>query len=421
MRVTAALIVRDESDFIEGCLSSLAGAVDEIVLVDTGSTDDTVDKAQRFPIKLHHFKWVEDFSAARNYAIEQSSGDWILYMDADERLEICDHAAWHRVLDRSKAGWELRFYPRVGWTPYAELRLFRNDPRIRFSGVIHERIHDCVDEVCRSDHLTVGRCASAIRHLGYEGSVRRKISRNVPLLRDYLSRDPSRVYCWWHLGQMLLLDGDEKGAAEAWRKGVKAARASGGEGPLSDAMPFFSLLLLEHSQGKAIGERLTEAVQLFSGHLALRWLACRYAVERGEYDADLETLEKLAAINPDEFVDGSLSYDGRLFSYLVPETLALAHFRSGRFREAAEWFVRAAASAPDPKSCEVKAQLAQARALAVSNQATFSSGTTSTPKEGSVAQSCRAGGDAVALSDCGRRECETQLVSEEERSPHREG
>ena len=63
MRVTAALIVRDEADFIEGCLSSLAGAVDEIVLVDTGSTDDTIDKAQRFPIKLHHFKWVEDFSA----------------------------------------------------------------------------------------------------------------------------------------------------------------------------------------------------------------------------------------------------------------------------------------------------------------------------------------------------------------------
>ena len=53
-------------------LHPLAGAVDEIVLVDTGSTDDTIDIAQRFPIKLHHFKWVEDFSAARNYAIEQS-------------------------------------------------------------------------------------------------------------------------------------------------------------------------------------------------------------------------------------------------------------------------------------------------------------------------------------------------------------
>ena len=365
MRVTAALIVRDEADVIEGCLSSLADVVDEIVLVDTGSTDDTIDRAQRFPVKLHHFQWGQDFSAARNYAIEQSSGDWILYIDADERLDVCDPVAWHSALaDRSRAGWELRFYPRVGWTPYSELRLFRNDPRIRFSGVIHERVHDDVDQVCRSDHLTIGRCTSAIRHLGYEGSVRHKVSRNVPLLRDYLTRDASRVYCWWHLGQMLLLDGDERGGADAWRKGIEAARAAAGEGPLSDAMPFFSLLLLEHSRGTAIDELLAEAVQLFPGHLALRWLACRYAVERGELDAAREGLEQLAAINPDTFVDANLSYDRRLFSYLAPETLALAHFRSGRFREAAEWYRRAAANASDPRSCEVKAQLAEAKQLA---------------------------------------------------------
>ncbi len=67
--------------------------------MDTGSTDDTVDKALRFPIKLHHFKWVEDFSAAPNYAIEQSNGDWILYIDADERLEVSDPVAWLTILN----------------------------------------------------------------------------------------------------------------------------------------------------------------------------------------------------------------------------------------------------------------------------------------------------------------------------------
>ena len=70
------------------------------------------------------------------------------------------------VADKSKAGWRLRFYPRVGWTPYAELRLFRNDPRIRFRGVIHERMHDGVNAVCRSDGLDdrrLRRCSPSCR------------------------------------------------------------------------------------------------------------------------------------------------------------------------------------------------------------------------------------------------------------------
>ena len=87
----AALIVCDESEFIEPCLQSLAGIVDDIVVVDTGSTDDTIfEKARRFPIELHEFAWRDDFSAARNYAIEQARGDWIFYIDADERLEVPD-------------------------------------------------------------------------------------------------------------------------------------------------------------------------------------------------------------------------------------------------------------------------------------------------------------------------------------------
>ena len=217
MRVSAALIVRDESAFIEACLESLAGLVDEIVVVDTGSRDDTIDKALRFPIKLHTLAWHQDFSAARNFAIAQASGEWILYIDADERLEVRDQALWRDIIaDKSKAGWKLRFYPRVGWTPYSELRLFRNDPRIRFRGVIHERMHDGVSAVCRSDGLDIGLCDIALHHFGYEGGQRHKITRNIPLLRAYLANDPTRVYCWWHLGEMLLFAGDEGGAIEAW-------------------------------------------------------------------------------------------------------------------------------------------------------------------------------------------------------------
>ena len=72
MRVSATLIVRNEFAFIEECLSSLVGFVDQIVLVDTGSRDDTLQKARRYPVELHSFPWCDDFSAARNYAIEKA-------------------------------------------------------------------------------------------------------------------------------------------------------------------------------------------------------------------------------------------------------------------------------------------------------------------------------------------------------------
>jgi tetratricopeptide (TPR) repeat protein len=365
MQVSAALIVRNESAFIEDCLKSLTGVVDEIVVVDTGSTDDTVEIARRFPIKLHSFQWRQDFSAARNYAIDQASGDWILYIDADERLEVPDRAVWRAILtDKGKAGWRLRFYQRVGWTPYMELRLFRNDPRIRFHGVIHERMQDGVDAVCRDDGLEIASCSVSLHHFGYESGQHHKISRNVPLLRKYLAEDPSRVYCWWHLGQMLLSAGNEVEAAAAWTSGIAAARRHGANGDVSNAMPFFSLALLEAAQNEPVGDLLEEAVALFPDHLALRWLAAKHAIEQGKGETARKELEDLAAIDPDNFVDPRVCYNKTLFSHKVPESLALCHFRAGRFREAAEWYRRAAGSAPDPRACEVRAQLADAKAAA---------------------------------------------------------
>ena len=366
MRVSAALIVRNESTFIEDCLRSLTGWVDEIVVVDTGSTDDTVEKARNFPVKLHRFEWRQDFSAARNYAIDQASGDWILYIDADERLEVPDLAVWRDIIaDKGKAGWRLLFYQRLGWTPYMELRLFRNDTRIRFHGVIHECMRDGVDAVCHDDGLEIGSCSVSLHHFGYEGGERHKISRNVPLLREYLAKDPSRVYCWWHLGQMLLSAGDEVGAAEAWESGIAAARRHGTNGDLSHALPFFSLALLEAAQNKPVGDLIEEAVALFPDHLALRWLAAKHAIEQGKGETARKELEDLAAIDPDNFVDPRVCYNKTLFSHKVPESLALCHFRASRFREAAEWYRRAAPTAPDPRACEVRAQLADAKAAAV--------------------------------------------------------
>jgi tetratricopeptide (TPR) repeat protein len=361
--VSAALIVRDEERVIEGCLESLAGIVDEIVVVDTGSRDRTIARAARFPVKLAHFAWCDDFSAARNYAIEQASGDWILYIDADERLAPIAPAQLQDLLGvAGKAAWKVRLHPRLGWSAYGELRLFRRDPRIRFRGVIHERVHEAVELVCLADGLDIGMSEIALQHIGYEDDQSQKNPRNLPLLRAYLEREPDRLFCWWHLGESLRLAGDWDGAERAWRDGIAAlSRQPAGALRTSASMIMLSLIKLRSERSAPIDDLLGQALELFPGHLGLAFIAAKRAIERGAYREAEATLTALAAVDPATFFDEEIAYDLALFGALPREALAVCCFRSRRYEEAARWFREAAARSPDPQACEIKARLAELR------------------------------------------------------------
>ena len=116
-RLSAAMIVRDEEAFLPNCLQSIHATVDEIVVVDTGSRDATKAVARRFGARVFDFAWRDDFAARRNHAIDQATGDWILYIDADERLRPIDPAYLRGMLsDTSKVGYQMRFFPATGFT-----------------------------------------------------------------------------------------------------------------------------------------------------------------------------------------------------------------------------------------------------------------------------------------------------------------
>src|SRR5437868_2286617 len=85
VKLSLALIVRNEARCLARCLESIQSVVDEIVVVDTGSTDDTVKIAGQFQARISHFSWLNDFSAARNFALGKTVGEWILALDADEQ------------------------------------------------------------------------------------------------------------------------------------------------------------------------------------------------------------------------------------------------------------------------------------------------------------------------------------------------
>ena len=363
-RLSAALIVRNESKFIEGCLASLVGRVDEIIVVDTGSIDDTFERALRFPIRLYHFPWSGDFAAARNFALEQASGDWILHIDADERFQVGDPTELHIALsDSEMVAWSLRFFPRVDWTPYAELRLFRNDPRIRFQGVIHERVHEAVESIARAEKMETGHCSLEIHHLGYEDNQTWKNPRNVPLLRQRLELDPSHMFSWWHLGQSLSLAGDEEGALAAWTRGMSLARlVPEPKRRVSDAQSLVSLIKLQIKRGAPVDSLLHEAIELYPQHLALRWIQATLLLKQGEFVSARPILEMLSSIHAENFFDPYISYERALFRYLAKEALGFCLFRLGRYKEAAKLYRLAAETSPDRLACETKARLAEQKA-----------------------------------------------------------
>jgi tetratricopeptide (TPR) repeat protein len=243
------------------------------------------------------------------------------------------------------------------------MRLFRNDRRIRFQGVIHERIQPAVEAVARANDLSVGSCDVALHHVGYEADQSFKNSRNIPLLRAYLSREPNRLYCWWHLGECLRLGGDEEGAIDAWTSGITRLRNfEAGDRQNDGMLLYLSLLNLKRARGEGISELAVEALARFPDHLAIQWIAAQIALERRDFATASAILERLTAIDADTFFDPRIAYDKALFGHASAEPLALCYFRTGRFADAARLYRVAANTAPNPAGLELKARLSELRA-----------------------------------------------------------
>jgi glycosyltransferase involved in cell wall biosynthesis/Flp pilus assembly protein TadD len=161
-RLSVCLIVRNEEAYLQQCLESVRDLWDELIVVDTGSTDRTVEIARSFGARVFDFTWQDDFALARNYCLDQATGDWILSLDADETIAARDHAAVREDMQRANLDAVTvaqRHYMAstvIGWKPgsggYAEgepysgyldvdcRRLFRRRPWLRWKNRVHEVI-----------------------------------------------------------------------------------------------------------------------------------------------------------------------------------------------------------------------------------------------------------------------------------------
>lgn len=185
--LSLCMIVRNESEHLARCLMSAQNYVDELVVVDTGSQDDTVAIAQRFGATLYHFDWCDDFAAARNFSLEKVTGDWVLILDADETL-VVETNTLHQQLTASPPAVMGLVLTRTEITLLEgdlnggfHLRLFRNDPRLRYVGRYHEQLRHQ-----DGNPLTVVPFpALKILHYGNSNEqavLQKTIARDIPLL-----------------------------------------------------------------------------------------------------------------------------------------------------------------------------------------------------------------------------------------------
>ncbi len=226
--VSVCMIVKDERQYLPRCLAALAPWMQELVVVDTGSTDGTqavvaVFAAQNPDLRVVQaaFEWCDDFAAARNASLALATGEWVLVVDADEALVVDDAAQWWANLrDRTKVAAmitreELGDSDEV--TSYVPvLRLVRNQPGLRYTGVIHESIDDFVQET--GERVAPAEAFLRLRHAGTRSdaiAAKSKVARNLRLTKQGVSKEPESWRAWFDHGRTLLWAGQAEEAQQA--------------------------------------------------------------------------------------------------------------------------------------------------------------------------------------------------------------
>jgi tetratricopeptide (TPR) repeat protein len=205
--LSSCLIVRDNARTIRACLESLRPWVDELVVVDTGSTDDTPRIAAELGARVFHFPWVDDFSAARNESVRHARGEWVFWMDSDDVIDATNGRGLRTLADGPHPDNVLGYVVQVHCpgedgselTVVDHVKLFRNRPDLRFEGRIHEQILPSV----RRAGGEVGWTDLFVVHSGYDHSPEgqeRKKERDLRLLGLELADRPGHPFTLFNLG-----------------------------------------------------------------------------------------------------------------------------------------------------------------------------------------------------------------------------
>ena len=231
-----AMIVRNELEHLGAWLPQAADYLDEIVIVDTGSNDGTVEWLRTLPVTLLQQPWAHDFALHRNYGLEHVTADWVLILDADERLDKAGWQALRKLLTTDRTIAYLfpvkNYHTKDDLSAYdlmRSYRLFRNGYGIRYEGAVHNQLAPSIERACIEQGMETAEAGIAIEHFGYaldEPAMKAKQQRIYDMVKRQLEQTPGDPYYLFHLLTVCLAAGR-----------YEEARATAGRIPFGSLRP----------------------------------------------------------------------------------------------------------------------------------------------------------------------------------------
>jgi len=256
--VSLCMIVKNEEGYLPRCLESIIDIVDEIIIVDTGSTDRTVEIAKNYGAKVYYYQWNNNFSEARNESLKYATKDWILILDADDELHAQYKENLKLFLNNELDENTVYFFETLSYygdtvdnnciTVNLNPRMFKNNREIHYEGKIHNQLvyaQGKYDTICSS---------IKIHHYGYLSKIitsKKKRNRNITILNEQIKKEPSNKFNYFNLGNEYTSLGDVKKALEYYYKAYENFDSHTG---------FSSLLLLRIIISNCSIQKYTDAL-----------------------------------------------------------------------------------------------------------------------------------------------------------------
>jgi glycosyltransferase involved in cell wall biosynthesis/2-polyprenyl-3-methyl-5-hydroxy-6-metoxy-1,4-benzoquinol methylase len=305
IRLSLCMIVRDNSKTLAAALASIKPWVDEIIVIDTGSKDDTPAIAERMGARVYHFPWPDSFSAARNESLKYARGEWVFWMDSDDTISAENGRQLRELAygphQPSTLGYVMQVHcpgpGETGWlhtTIVDHVKLFRNRPDLRFTHRIHEQILPAIADA----NGYVAFTEIFVTHTGYDHSPEgqeRKKERDLHLLHLELAEQPDHPFTLFNLG-MTYADIRQYGEAIKFLQ-RSIANSKGPESHLRKAYALLAYALNASGETLSALDTCTHALKLFVDDLELRFRQAVLFHELGRLPESIAAYQSILA-NP---------------------------------------------------------------------------------------------------------------------------